>query len=107
MTGKWQYQSTEISTDATVDVDLNDFSEDQLLQGLIDSGWLREEEAEIIRQRAENPKTSGPRAILFANPFDADELEVATSELLGGRKGEALIRLERLLGHAWAGVLAQ
>jgi hypothetical protein len=83
-----------------VDVDLDDFSEKQLLQGLVDAKWITEQEAEAIEKRQSTKQGGG----ILANPID-DELEEASSQLRRGNRSEALIHLERFLGRDWIGAL--
>lgn len=96
----------------SIDVDLSDFDDEQLLQQLVDSGWITEAEAEAITVRANNRKcwaavlSSGPdwAAVLSSGP-DADALAKAIDELHRGRVDEARLYLERFLGSEWNGVL--
>lgn len=97
MAWKRQYTSNSIS----VDVDLDEFDELELLQGLINAKWISETEAEAISKRA---KTRDVKAI----PMDADgaELSCALDCIRIGQKHEALIHLERFLGREFMGRLA-
>jgi len=90
-------------TSTSVDIDLEEFDREELLQGLIDANWITETEAEAIRLRAATSEKgavltdgSGPRA---------EEILEATRNLRCGRRSEALIHLERFLGRDWIGVL--
>lgn len=94
----WKKQSTSISID--VDAYLDEFREEQLLQGLIDAKWISEQEAEAIRLR----KATDDKRSVFQSS-DADELDEARDNLRRGRKTEALIHLERFLGREWSGLL--
>lgn len=94
----WKIQRT--SKSVSVDVELDDFSNEELLQGLIDSKWVTETEAEAIRIRSSKCASSS----IFKST-DAEELDSARDELLRGRRSEALIHLERFLGREWQGVL--
>lgn len=95
----WKNQRTHHS----VDIDLSDeFSCDQLLQGLINANWLSEAEAEAIQKRA---ATKEKASVIFAGS-DADEIAEARSCIVRGQKIEALIHLERFLGREWSGRLA-
>lgn len=95
----WKKQRTTVSV--RVDTDLDDFSEEQMLQGLIDAGWITENEAEVItaRKAADDKRT----AIKIAG--DEDELQEARDNLRRGNKSEAFIHLERFLGREWSGLL--
>lgn len=93
----WRRQSTIVSVDA----DLDDFTEDQLLQGLIDANWLTEDEALVISTRAAT-KAKTP---LQYGGHQADDLYEASRCLRAGRRSEALIFLERFLGRDWIGML--
>lgn len=86
----------------SIDVDLRDFDEEQLLQQLVDSTWITEAEAEAITVRANNRKCWA--AVLSSGP-DADALAKAIDELHRGRVDEARLYLERFLGSEWNGVL--
>lgn len=86
----------------SVDVDLIEFNNDQLLQGLIDSKWLTESEAEAIKARAARNERAS--TVLESAPA-TEELAEATADIRRGRKSEALIHLERFLGRDWIGRL--
>jgi hypothetical protein len=93
----WKRQRTKKEVD--IDVCLSDFDEVQLLQALIDAGWVSEHEADLIQKRS---STDGDG--IFANGV-ADELLSASDYLKRGNKQEAIIHLERFLGRDWIGVL--
>lgn len=97
----WKRQRTSQSLEVSADVDLDDFSEEQLLQALIDSKWISEDEATAIQKRAATKE----RGSIFANGADADELHEASAYLRRGNRHEALIHLERFLGLDWIGEL--
>ena len=80
---------------------LDEFSCEQLLQGLIDEGWLTEDEAEAVLKR----RRAGAKVNVFSQAAD-EEMEEALSELRRGRKSEALRHLELFLGRDWIGVIA-
>lgn len=86
----------------SIDVDLSDFDDEQLLQQLIDSRWITEAEAEAITVRAKNREC---RAAVLSSGPDADALTKAKDELNRGRVDEARLYLERFLGSEWNGVL--
>jgi hypothetical protein len=95
----WKRQNTH--TSVSVDCDLADFSEEQLLQGLIDAKWVTEQEAEALRLRkAKDEKTP----VVFAGT-DVAELDEARDFLRRGNRSEAVIHLERFLGREWSGML--
>ncbi|KAA0684569.1 hypothetical protein DTW90_36125 [Neorhizobium sp. P12A] len=96
----WKRQRTTARIDVTANVDLDDFSEQQLLQALIDAKWISEEEAEAIEKRS----ASKSPVSIFVSSYD-DELSEARSNLRRGHRSEALIHLERYLGRDWIGVL--
>lgn len=94
----WKTQSTR--TSVSTDLDLDEFTAEQLLQGLIDARYLSEQEAEAIKMRkAKGDKPSFPK------DADAAELDEARDFLLRGNRSEALIHLERFLGREWSGML--
>lgn len=95
----WRRQSTSVS--ASVDVELDDFSCEQLLQGLIDAKWLTAEEASSIYARASSSTTT---SIGLADR-QADDLNDAQRFLRMGNREEALVYLERFLGREWIGAL--
>lgn len=95
----WKRQYTHTS----IDVDLDEFSNEELLQGLINARWISEEEAEAIALRAKKNDLS--ERVLAGTP-DSDALYEAHWELHRGRIYEAKVHLERFLGHDWLGVLA-
>ena len=94
----WKRRST--TTYTSIDVDLDGFDVEQLLQGLIDSHVLTEAEAEMIAARKPG---AAANTLVLGEP---DELSEARWHLAGGRKGEAVIHLERYLGREWLGVLS-
>lgn len=103
----WKRQRTTASID--VDVDLHQFDGEELLQGLIDAGWITEDEAEAIHARSrKNDRSQDVLAakVHFQPSMPDNLMETAIDELRRGRVGEARIYLERYLGHDWAGVLA-
>ncbi|MQU72373.1 hypothetical protein [Sinorhizobium meliloti] len=93
----WRRQSTSVS----VDVDLDDFDEMQLLQGLIDAKWISQAEAEAIAARA----SISERSINISTGADFDLLDRARQYLRMGNRQEAIIHLERFLGRDWMGAL--
>lgn len=97
----WKPQRTlqSVSVDATVELD--EFSEEQLLQALIDSRWISETEAEAIQKRAAVKEKTN---VFFSSP-EASELEEANDCLRRGNRREAIIHLERFLGRGWIGEL--
>lgn len=98
----WKRKPTSITVDA--EVDLNSFSDAQLLQALIYSGLLTEDEAEAILRRASDKSTTKP-AVLSSTSFDQDYLEDARRAAWCGRKDEALHYIEHFLGREWIGRL--
>ena len=90
-------------TQASIDVDLDEFDEEQLLQGLIDAKWLSEAEAEAILGRARLAEKSPSPFMVAGDP--ASELETARDYLRRGMRAEARLHLERFLGCDWMGVL--
>ena len=99
----WERRYTRREVETSVDVDLDDFDERELLQQLIDVGWLTEAEAVAITARA-SKKTESP--VLDGARIDAVALDDALADITCGRRQEALIRLERALGREWVGRLA-
>jgi hypothetical protein len=93
----WRRQSTSVS----VDVDLDDFSCEQMLQGLIDAKWLTAEEASAITARSSSAE---PLSIGLSDR-QGDDLHDARRFLRMGNRQEALIYLERFLGRDWIGAL--
>lgn len=93
----WKRHSTSIRAD--VEVSLDEFSDEQLLQGLVDSKLITEPEAESILRRA---SITG----LFRDRLLEDEFSIALHEITVGRRHEAMIHLERALGREWIGRLA-
>lgn len=101
---KWKRRSTEASVMVDVDVDLEEFSPEQLLQELINREYLTEELAlAIVAGRKDTAATAGIKARLSSNRAD---LEHAEDEIRRGRRNEALIHIERYLGREWTGQLA-
>lgn len=102
----WKRQRTSQSVSVDADVDLDDFSEKQLLQALIDASWISEEEAEAIETRSslKGAKTA-IGALEKTDTLDDAELHEARDQLRRGNKSEALIHLERFLGRDWIGEL--
>lgn len=99
MSEKWKRRRTQASV--MVDVDLDEFDADQLLQALIQAELLTEEEAMAILARGK--KNFVPHEQIVKPDESAVELEDAREELLRGRKREALIHIERALGPRWIG----
>lgn len=94
-----------LATERHVYVDLqDDFTNPQLLQGLIDAGWISEVEAEAIAKRAA-AKEKAAKVLEVRHDGRAD-LDTATDYLRRGLLGEARIHLERALGRDWIGVLS-
>jgi len=96
----WKRESTR--TDAYVEVELDDFSERALLQGLIDAKWITEAEAEAISLRA---GAKDGRDVIKSGVV-TDDIERAQYYASHGNKQEALIYLERALGGDFLGRLA-
>lgn len=90
----WQRQWTSKTID--VEVDLEPFAPDELLQGLIDRKWITPDEAEAIRTRATSREKASERLHLNTCP---DDIELARTEALRGRRDEAMIYLARALGR--------
>ena len=90
-------------TQASIEVDLDEFEEEQLLQGLIDAKWLSEAEAEAIVARARLADKSPSPFMVAGNPVS--ELDTARDYLRRGMRAEARVHLERFLGRDWMGVL--
>lgn len=97
--GKWRYESTSRS----VDVDLDEFRNEQLLQALIDAKWLSEAEALAIVERA-NAKDKLAK-VIEQPAYDTAELAEARDYLRRGDGVEARLHLERALGRDWYGAL--
>lgn len=98
----WKRERT--TTYCGFDMDLDEFSEEQLLQGLIDAKWLSEEEAEAIKQRA---RSKGESNVGFLKDMPPDDFEIARLEARRGRRSEALIYLSRALGRDFDQILTQ
>jgi NAD(P)H-hydrate repair Nnr-like enzyme with NAD(P)H-hydrate dehydratase domain len=101
----WEKVKTtlKICREVDVELDLSEIENETLLQLLIEAEVLSEKEAEQLLRRADD--------IVFGCGFgldeiDADEVEAARAELMAGRRGEALIHLERALGGDFTGRLA-
>lgn len=90
----WKRQWTTKSID--VDVDLEEFSSEELLQGLIDRKWLSTDEAEAIKNRITSEGKSKERMLLDTS---TEDIEIARMEARRGRRGEAMIYLARALGR--------
>lgn len=103
----WKRQRTSQNVSVDADVDLDQFSEKQLLQALIDASWISEEEAEVIETRSsvKGAKTGIGTLEKAAALDEDDELYEARTQLRRGNKSEALIHLERFLGRDWIGAL--
>ncbi|MES0071865.1 hypothetical protein [Mesorhizobium sp. M0058] len=98
MTDKWRRKST------STEVDLSDFSRDQLLQALIDDDSISESEALAIMARRAGKEKVKP-VLERSSGSDFEELSEVRDELARGRRDEALIHLERFLGRGYAGSL--
>lgn len=83
-----------VEVDVEVDVDLDDFDDKDLIEELVSRGTITKSQGKMILRG--NPVKAG---------VDLAEVEVATCEIRMGRKREALIHLERALGHDWIGRL--
>lgn len=97
----WQRRSTGRST--YVEVDLEEFDTDQLLQGLIDNEMTTEAEALSIKERGGVNMEPDKKVVVAA---DAELVDDAWNEILRGRKGEALYLIESALGSRWIGRLS-
>lgn len=91
MTAVWKRCSTSVSVD--VDLDLEDFDTNQLLQELINR--------QIINESTAAGLLSGRKAAT-----SAEDLLIASHEIILGHKTEALIHIERALGGNFIGRLA-
>jgi hypothetical protein len=69
----------------SVDVDIDRFDDDDLIDELRSRGY----------------------GVAMKGVGGGANIDMATAELRAGRRLEALILLERALGHGWAGVLTQ
>lgn len=96
----WKRQRT--TTQFDTEVSLSEFDTEQLLQALIDDGMITETEAVAIRDRNGVENHNKPSIVAA----DADLVDDAWTELLRGRKGEALHCIERALGNQWLGRLS-
>ncbi|PTM61868.1 hypothetical protein [Phreatobacter oligotrophus] len=97
----WKRRSTSADVYTTVEVDLDEFSDEQLLQELIDRGILTEGGAVALLNRPAG--NAQPAASAGGYP----DLTRARDELAIGRRHEALIYVERYLGRDWIGRLTQ
>ena len=93
----WKRKSTTESVD--VEIDLDEFDSDSLLQELIDRNKITEAEAEAISLR----EKLGVGRFLFPQPED---IETARHALSRSDMAEALIFVERALGRDFIGRLA-
>lgn len=94
----WRRQSTTVSMNA----ELEDFEEEQLLQGLINSGWITEAEAETIMLRQQDRSLSSPFSMAS---YDPDYLDSARRAARSGNRHDAIHYIEHFLGREWIGVL--
>lgn len=93
-------KSTSVCVD--VDVDLDDFDDDDLLDELVSRGTITRPEARAISDRYTADEE--PHAVRHA--FDPEDVEWIRRDLIGGRREEALISIERLLGREFIGLLS-
>lgn len=98
MVGGWKRRSTCGEVMTHVDVDLEDFQTDQLLQELIDRKVITESQASALLARE--------AVSIEGDVIPQSELDAAREELARGRKTEALIHIERVLGSRWIGELS-
>ncbi|MBO9458957.1 hypothetical protein [Labrenzia sp. R5_0] len=91
------------STRSDVEVDLDDFSAEQLLQELIDRNWLSEAEALAIKSRGREGRKA---AVSLMRHMSSDDLKIARDEARCGRVAEARIYLSRALGRDFDNVFA-
>jgi hypothetical protein len=89
-----------VNTSVSIDVDLDEFSDEQILQYMVETKWLTEDEANSLKKR----KRAGSAENVFATS-GIDEFVIANDYIRRGMRGEALIHLERFLGHDWYGKL--
>lgn len=89
-------------TSCSVDVEIDEFSEEQMLQGLIDAGWISKEEAAAIKARGGKLEN---RVSLGTVASENDDLYRAKTAIARGDKSEALHYIEYHLGRDWIGVL--
>lgn len=94
----WKRRSTTSSVN--VDVDLCNFDVNELLQGIIDAGYLTETEAEAIAARKPNEFGTAPLSL-------AEHLNDARNEIRRHRPREALVHIEKALGNEFIGELVQ
>lgn len=94
----WRTKSTSI------DVDLSEFDNEQLLQGLIDARLLTPEEALAIAERDGQKEKPLPFLVSDGVAF-GDELDRARMALCRHNKADALHYIERYLGREWIGAL--
>ncbi|WP_428031531.1 hypothetical protein [Ancylobacter sp.] len=92
----WKRRSTSVTVDT--EVDLVDFDTGTLLQELINRKVISEPAAEKLLARDDTG--------LRLEPLETDELNVARYELVNGRRGEALVHIERALGPEFIGRLS-
>lgn len=90
-------------TYTSVDIELNDFDKEQLLQALIDANWLTEEEAAAIALRAS--RKSKEKIPVVPDAALSEEYQIACDEMRSGRRHEAIVHVERYLGREWIGKL--
>jgi hypothetical protein len=90
-------------TYTSVDIELDDFDKEQLLQALIDANWLSEEEATAIALRAS--RKSKDKISVISDGAISEEYQIACDEMRSGRKHEAIVHVERYLGREWIGKL--
>ena len=88
----WKRRST--SQDICVEVDLTEFSDEQLLQALIDSGRITEATANALMSQKPHGEQEPP-----------DDLYRARLALTRGDRKDALHYIENYLGRDWYGTL--
>jgi hypothetical protein len=93
---KWVRQST--CKDVDVEVDLEDFSNAEILQELIDRDLISEAAALQLLKPDGQPEIRKPH-------FHAADYESAFDRAMRGQKSDALHFLERALGTEWIGAL--
>ncbi len=96
----WKRRSTCTDVRTTVEVDLDEFSDDQLLQELINRDVLTETAAVALLNKA-SATTETPAAVGYP------DLTRAWDEIVMGRRDEALVYVERFLGRDWIGRFTQ
>lgn len=92
----WKRRSTSVWIDT--DVHLDSFDTGQLLQELISRSIISETDATKLLER-EKPD-------FYQAPKEPEELDVARYELVNGRRGEAIVHIERALGREFIGRLS-